>query len=604
MSYINKPDPILLGNALHKARKGKGLTQQEVADALCVSNKAVSKWECGRGLPDAKIYGEIERLLDIKIEDCCIPEKEKVIENEGGMSGNINDSEPIVHPERAKQVFENRKKKWMLVLSLGLCLSVGAVSAYMISRTIFPNIGDFSSSSSEESSSSSLPEPAYDISGLGEFIFEAEKAELSENLIIYTDSGSGSGYVGNFDYFNQSYMEWKITSDREYVGQLYFSLVSRGIIDLCKETYTITLNGEEIFSKAVFREPYTSLISFKEYYIAEINLLQGENILKIIFNANSNNNNGHNFDYIKINNRPMVPSADIIIEAEEYQEVQGPQEITHYYDAGSGLGYVGGFDRNDGARLKYCFNVEETETRLMSICLNPRGIKDKISDTYTIILNGEQVESKNVIYGAWKDWIHFEEYFVAMVPLLKGENVLEIIFHANGNEEGKLTENGHNLDYIRFVKYSHYIALGEEKGIFQAEESYYDQRLQVIQDGECTYLGNFDASDKATMQYFVSADREKKVALTMNMIPRIAGEKISDSFAVYVNGKELLSETIIEEEFGGWTNFIEYYIMDIDLEAGVNEILIIYKMTLQNGHNIDWIGLNPVIEKDTKAYTN
>ena len=41
-----------IGKFIAEARKGKNLTQQELADKLGLTYKAVSKWECGKGLPD------------------------------------------------------------------------------------------------------------------------------------------------------------------------------------------------------------------------------------------------------------------------------------------------------------------------------------------------------------------------------------------------------------------------------------------------------------------------------------------------------------------------------------------------------------------------
>ena len=36
---------------LHELRKSRGLTQEELAEALFVSRTAISKWESGRGYP-------------------------------------------------------------------------------------------------------------------------------------------------------------------------------------------------------------------------------------------------------------------------------------------------------------------------------------------------------------------------------------------------------------------------------------------------------------------------------------------------------------------------------------------------------------------------
>ena len=40
-------DQKKIGNFIAKLRKEKGITQRELADILCVSDKTVSKWECG-----------------------------------------------------------------------------------------------------------------------------------------------------------------------------------------------------------------------------------------------------------------------------------------------------------------------------------------------------------------------------------------------------------------------------------------------------------------------------------------------------------------------------------------------------------------------------
>lgn len=40
-------DSKKIGAFLAEQRKQKGLTQKELAEQLCVTNKTISKWECG-----------------------------------------------------------------------------------------------------------------------------------------------------------------------------------------------------------------------------------------------------------------------------------------------------------------------------------------------------------------------------------------------------------------------------------------------------------------------------------------------------------------------------------------------------------------------------
>lgn len=57
-------DAKKVGRAIAYLRKKVGYTQRELADRIGVSDKAVSKWERGLGLPDTAIIGKIAILLD------------------------------------------------------------------------------------------------------------------------------------------------------------------------------------------------------------------------------------------------------------------------------------------------------------------------------------------------------------------------------------------------------------------------------------------------------------------------------------------------------------------------------------------------------------
>lgn len=57
-------DAVKVGNAISYLRKRAGYTQKDLADRIGISDKAVSKWERGLGLPDISYLGKLSILLD------------------------------------------------------------------------------------------------------------------------------------------------------------------------------------------------------------------------------------------------------------------------------------------------------------------------------------------------------------------------------------------------------------------------------------------------------------------------------------------------------------------------------------------------------------
>ncbi|MBE6052342.1 MAG: helix-turn-helix transcriptional regulator [Clostridium sartagoforme] len=60
-------DTIKIGKFISEARKGKNLTQADLGNLLNVSDKAVSKWECGKCLPDSSLFEDMCNILDISM---------------------------------------------------------------------------------------------------------------------------------------------------------------------------------------------------------------------------------------------------------------------------------------------------------------------------------------------------------------------------------------------------------------------------------------------------------------------------------------------------------------------------------------------------------
>lgn len=77
-------DQIKIGAFLKVLRKEKGMTQEQLAEKLNVSNRSVSRWETGNTLPDISILIELSEFYGVEIKEILDGERK---------SENMNDRE-------------------------------------------------------------------------------------------------------------------------------------------------------------------------------------------------------------------------------------------------------------------------------------------------------------------------------------------------------------------------------------------------------------------------------------------------------------------------------------------------------------------------------
>ena len=56
-----------IGKLICDGRRKKEMTQSQLAEKINVSDKTVSKWECGNGCPDISLIGDISKVLEIDV---------------------------------------------------------------------------------------------------------------------------------------------------------------------------------------------------------------------------------------------------------------------------------------------------------------------------------------------------------------------------------------------------------------------------------------------------------------------------------------------------------------------------------------------------------
>lgn len=60
---------FVTGDSIRSLRERRGLTQKQLAGQLCLSDKTISKWETGRGLPDVTLIPPLAAALGVSVTE-------------------------------------------------------------------------------------------------------------------------------------------------------------------------------------------------------------------------------------------------------------------------------------------------------------------------------------------------------------------------------------------------------------------------------------------------------------------------------------------------------------------------------------------------------
>lgn len=119
-----------MGSFMAALRKANGLTQQQVADKLNVSNKTVSKWECNEGYPEISMLPVIAELYSVSVDELLRGEKmAKAFDEE---------KTDVKSAERIKFLIEKAIVKFTNNSIVSIVLSgVALIMAYIICDIIY-----------------------------------------------------------------------------------------------------------------------------------------------------------------------------------------------------------------------------------------------------------------------------------------------------------------------------------------------------------------------------------------------------------------------------------------------------------------------------------
>lgn len=125
-------DQIKIGRFIAETRKSHHLTQRQLADALAISDKTVSKWECGKGLPEISLMLPLCNALNITVNDLLSGEKVSEVDYQKKAEENMMNL--------VKENEENKKRMALSVVCgiitvIAVC-SLIVIAAYIAMPTI------------------------------------------------------------------------------------------------------------------------------------------------------------------------------------------------------------------------------------------------------------------------------------------------------------------------------------------------------------------------------------------------------------------------------------------------------------------------------------
>ena len=126
---INK---IHFGKRISLLRRKEGLSQADLAQMLGVTSQAVSKWECGKGLPEVSLLLPLCGLLEISVNDLLSGEKVCEIDYRKKAEENMMDL--------IKENQENRRRMGLSIVCGSITIVAVCSLVLLASYLILPTI--------------------------------------------------------------------------------------------------------------------------------------------------------------------------------------------------------------------------------------------------------------------------------------------------------------------------------------------------------------------------------------------------------------------------------------------------------------------------------
>ena len=123
-------DTIKIGKFIAERRKALGMTQIQLADKLYVSDKAVSKWETGKSMPDVSIMLELSNILGISVQELLMGAKID-------MKNNNQKNEQLLL-DMVKELEKKNKTIWTSMWAIMIVSMIALFAGIFVAAFLIP----------------------------------------------------------------------------------------------------------------------------------------------------------------------------------------------------------------------------------------------------------------------------------------------------------------------------------------------------------------------------------------------------------------------------------------------------------------------------------
>lgn len=352
-----------IGKFISKERKNKNLTQKELADNLGISEKTISKWECGKGLPEVSLMQPLCKELDISVNELLNGAKDK------------KEDEVII--EYINYEKKKSKKKIILLTVVSLLLITFILSTIVY---FFGNYGKNvtyelygASDNFEYSYGLLIKSPQINLLNIGKISIINEKIEenqlkkislMYKDEIIYSYSGgdllSTNGVLlQEKNGYNEIFTEEKLKNVDDW------ELIIEYEIDEEIKTETINIQNKQIFKNDKFISLTTNKISANKNNKKEVLRRQEKEINEMsdILTKEGFETSDNRF-YIKEINKNEYIECDVVTKKIKYRYEEDKEnfvELSNYISSPDTViqnDSISAYGKLEGKNYNYTYDIE------------------------------------------------------------------------------------------------------------------------------------------------------------------------------------------------------------------------------------------------------